>query len=71
MTDTSIRIVHCDAQDAIVYWAGYGRGHDGQGWTAEESEALVFHAVAAAAAERKVARKCHPTMRTRLEGEWL
>lgn len=64
--DATIVIVHYDAQDDAVYWCGYTNGHDGQGWTAERSEALEFRAHRAAADERRVAKRWHPRMRITL-----
>lgn len=69
--DVTIHIVHYDAHDIVSYWCGYTNGHDGQGWTADESEALTFATYAAASAERKVAKRWHPKMRITLRGNWM
>lgn len=69
--DSTIRIVHYDAQDDVVFWCGYTNGHDGQGWTADESEALKFTTFSAANAERKVAKRWHPKLSITLRGEWM
>jgi hypothetical protein len=62
-----ILITHRDVQDDVVYWCGIGNGHDGQGWTAECREALEFTAWRDAAAERRIAKWWHPTMRVGME----
>jgi hypothetical protein len=59
---TTIVIVHYVAQDDVVYWCGYTNGHDGQGWSADRSEALEFATYRAAMDERVAARRWHPKM---------
>lgn len=66
---TTILIVHHDAQGAAVYWCGYTNGHDGQGWTAERTEAMTFATWSAANLERKVVRRMHPGMSVTLQAE--
>lgn len=69
--DTAIIvIVYLDAQDHVCYWAGRGKGHDGQGWTADRGEAMEFTTWSAANQERNRAKHAHPTMRITLEGSW-
>lgn len=60
-------LIHRDAQDVVIYWCGYTNGHDGQGWTADRTEAAEFTTISAANLERKVARRWHPSMRVELE----
>lgn len=56
-------LIHRDAAGDLVYWAGYTNGHDGQGWTADRTEAAEFATFALANLERKVAKRMHPTMK--------
>lgn len=65
---TKIVLVHYDVQDDPVYWCGWTNGHDGQGWTAERSEALEFPSFATANIERNRAKQKHHGMQIKLDG---
>lgn len=69
MADLSIVLLHRDAQGDVVYWAGWTKGHDGQGWTADREEALTFASFSAANLERKVTRRYHPTWTVESEAQ--
>lgn len=64
-----VLLIHRDASDAVLYWAGYTNGHDGQGWTAERREAMEFSTISAANLEQKQIRRWHPGMRATAEYE--
>ena len=66
---TVILIVHHDVTGSVLYWAGRGNSHDGQGWTAERAEAMTFSTWSAANLERKICRRMHPGMRVTLQAE--
>lgn len=61
MADISIVLLYRDVFGDVVYWAGWTKGHDGQGWTADRGEALTFASFSAANLERRVAWRYHPT----------
>lgn len=65
---TKVVLVHFDAHGDPVYWCGWTNGHDGQGWTAERSEALEFPSFSAANIERNAAKRRHPGMSIKLDG---
>lgn len=66
-----IFLVHYVKLGDVLFWCGYTNGHDGQGWSADESEAMTFATYSAASAERKVAKRWHPKMRVTMRGDWM
>lgn len=74
-TDERLRLLiqwDTTGDDDSVYWAGLGRGFDGQGWTVDHEEAIVFESRDEANAElAKIKRGVSPARARRITVEDL